>query len=61
MTQHSNEQPRLYRTPKSWPFPGPRAVAPAPRKPRMTYTYTVPDELRHLFAPDRLNADGTLK
>lgn len=56
--------PRLYKVPRTWPFPGLRAVAPAPRKPRkpkMTYTYTVPDELRHLFAADRLNADGTLK
>ncbi len=34
--------PRLYKVPRTWPFPGPRAVAPAPRKPRkpkMTYTY----------------------
>jgi hypothetical protein len=33
---------RLYKVPRTWPFPGPRAVAPAPRKPRkpkMTYTY----------------------
>ena len=52
-------------TPSAWPFPGPRAVeVPSkpvrPRKVR-TYTYRVPDELRHLFAPGTLNPDGSVK
>jgi hypothetical protein len=46
-------------------FPGPRAGAvPAqPVRPKRgrSYTYRVPDELRHLFAPGALNPDGSVK
>jgi hypothetical protein len=54
-----------YNVPSAWPFPGPRAGAvPAqPVRPKRgrSYTYRVPDELRHLFAPGTLNPDGSVK
>lgn len=55
---------RAIAAPTSWPFPGERSAPVAtrkPRRPRRTYTYRVPTELRHLFKPDRLNDDGSIR